>query len=725
MSNRPINLALMWHMHQPFYKDLATGEFILPWVRLHSTKAYLDMAAILQKFPGIKVNFNLVPSLFLQIEDYINGKGTDRFLLLSQKNSNDLTAGERIFILQNFFMANWENMIKPYPRYLDLLMKRGRFVSQTELAQVAKRFSAKELLDLQVWFNLTWFGFTCRDQDPAIAELIIKGKNFSPEDKALVIAKQFEVMRNLFSAYRSAAERGQVELATSPFYHPILPLLCDTNSALEAMPHLSLPVSPFRHPEDAEEQIRQAVQFHTEHFGKAPAGMWPSEGSVSEAILPLAARAGLKWIAADEAILSRSLHKMEPRCRSISAEELYQPYLAEKDGANIAMLFRNHFLSDQIGFVYYRWRVSDAVDDFIGHLNNIRRSLPDDDREYLVSVILDGENAWEYYADSGKHFLEAFYSRLENDPTVRTVAINEYLQRHPPQKKLTKLFAGSWINNNFRIWIGHQEDNTAWDHLNQARLSLEDVDKAQCPAAWQELYIAEGSDWCWWYGDDHSSDNDAAFDALFRKHLKNIYTLSGKIPPAYLELPIKKTSLLRPIKEPVYLIDPVIDGTVTNYYEWLSAGNFNIEKARGAMHQIETAIKEIYYGFSQSALFVRLDFSFLPTLPEARCLSYTVYIFNPRQCRVVLKFSPEAGKFSGEFEKLGCPEDKKNLTSFAIGKIVELGIPFELMGANPGDRVEFVVAIAKDGQELERWPRGDTIAIFVPGENYTMEMWSV
>ncbi|MFA5839583.1 MAG: glycoside hydrolase family 57 protein [Candidatus Margulisiibacteriota bacterium] len=724
MSHRPLNLAILWHMHQPFYKDLATNEFILPWVRLHSTKAYLDMVEVLKNFPAVKATFNMVPSLIMQINDYAAGRGSDRFLDLTLKDPNALSLDEKVFILQNFFMANWENMVKPYPRYHDLLMKRGRFVSQSEIGQVAKRFSAKELLDLQVWFNLTWFGFTYKFGDPAIAELFKKGKNFSPEDKLLVVEKQMEALKKIIPVYREASNRGQIELTTSPFFHPILPLLCDTNVALEAMPHAALPSSPFRHPEDAEEQIRQAIKYHTENFGAAPKGMWPSEGSVSEQILPLIARAGIKWIATDEAILSRSLNKINQHCQTLSAADLYQPYLAEKDGQSVAMIFRNHFMSDQVGFVYYRWQVGDAIDDFMGHLNNIRQCLPDD-KEYLVSVILDGENAWEYYQDSGKQFLEALYSRLQQDPMIRTVKPSEFIEQHPPQNKLTRLFAGSWINNNFRIWIGHQEDNTAWDYVNQARLALEGMDKNEYATAWQELYITEGSDWCWWYGDDHSSDNDAAFDALFRKHLKNVYLLSGKNPPAYLESPIKKASLLRPLKEPVYLLDPIIDGKVTNYYEWLPAGNFSIEKARGSMHQIQTAIKEIFYGFSPTQLFVRLDLSFLPSIPEAKSISYAILILNPLPCRALLHFNAETNQFVFEFEKLGCQDSKTAITSFGIDKIVEVGIPFALVEAKPRDRIEFVITIAKDGQELERWPRGDVITIFVPDESYTMEQWSV
>jgi len=693
MSSRPISLAILWHMHQPFYKDLVTGEYILPWVRLHAVKDYYDMAAVLDRFPEVRMTFNLVPSLLLQIEDYVNNKVSDKFLSLTVKEPSDLKQDDRVFILQNFFMANWDIMINPYPRYLELLHKRGRFVSPAELAKVAKRFSAQELLDLQVWFNLTWFGFIYKNEDPVIREMIKKGKYFTVEDKQAVIGKQFEVMGKVIPKYKELSERGQVELTTTPFYHPILPLLCDTNSAQESMPGARLPSPAFQRPEDAAEQIRLAVEFHEQRFGRKPAGMWPSEGSVSEQIIPLLAKEGIKWIATDEGILERSLNKIEMCSR-------YQPYVVEKDGASVSMIFRNHFISDQVGFVYHHWKVGDALADFTCHLNNIRISLPEDGRNYLAPVILDGENAWEFYPGQGKEFLEAFYSRLSSDPMIKTVRVSDYLEQNPPRKKLGRLFAGSWIDNNFKIWIGHEEDNLAWDYLNKARQVLEGK---QNPVAWQELYIAEGSDWCWWYGDDHSSENDAVFDALFRKHLKNVYTLIGITPPKYLEVPIKQLRAVRPIKEPTFLIKPVLDGEVTNYYEWLPAGHFDIAKARGAMHQIETLLKDIYYGFSLSDLFVRLDVNLNLLSDEAKEFVFSIAISAPAEKKVEIK----------------------NLESLGVGRIIELAIPFSELDAKPGQKVEFSVVVCRDGQELERWPRNGAISVEVPSDSYEEEQWYV
>jgi hypothetical protein len=338
---------------------------------------------------------------------------------------------------------------------------------------------------------------------------------------------------------------------------------------------------------------------------------------------------------------------------------------------------------------------------------------------------LDGENAWEFYPGGGKEFLEAFYGRLAGDPQVRTVKVSDYLRENPPQRHLPRLFAGSWINNNFRIWIGHDEDNLAWDYLNKARLALDGTDN---PTAWQELYIAEGSDWCWWYGDDHSSENDAVFDALFRKHLQNVYSLIGRKPPKYLEAPIKQVRAIRPLKEPVYLLQPVLDGEITNYYEWLPAGHFDINRAKGAMHQIETLLKGFYWGFSMNTLFVRLDVNFVLPLEELRRFSFAVLTLAPQDRKVELNYDAADQRYhlrlyrpteSHDYEPAG------ELTSFGVGRIIELGLPFAELGAVTNQQIEFVVVVYKEGQEIERWPRGGGVTVAVPSETYKEEQWYV
>ncbi|MFH1709995.1 MAG: glycoside hydrolase family 57 protein [bacterium] len=726
MTSQPLNIAFVWHMHQPFYKDMITDEYVLPWVRLHAIKDYYDMAAILDDFKDIKQTFNLVPSLLEQIEDYVNGGAMDKHLKATMTKSADLSNDDKVFILQNFFMANWETMIDPYKRYHELLLKRGRFVTLEEIKSVARRFTDQEFTDLQVWSNLSWFGHIYKTKDPVIKALLEKGRNFTEEDKIVLVNKQKELMSAVLPKYKELQQKGQIEITVTPYYHPILPLLIDTNSAKEALPSIKLPQNRFRHPEDAAFQVNEAVKYMKEHFGIMPSGMWPSEGSVSEDMLPLIGNAGIKWIATDEGVLLRSLVGTDVGGRALSPQELFSPYLLRRDNCSLNIIFRDHGLSDLIGFVYSKWNWREAVSDFMNHLNNIKRSLPDDGKKYLVSIILDGENAWEYYKNNGWDFLRGLYERLSKDGDFKTVRVGDFLAENPQERPLHHLFSGSWIDHNFRVWIGHEEDNKAWDYLNNARLALESS-KTQDATAWKELYIAEGSDWCWWFGDDHSSENDETFDQLFRKHLKNIYHIIGKASPQYLDVPIKQVTAVRPTRELAYLIKPVLDGEITNYYEWLSAGYYDIGKLKGAMHQSQTLVKGIYYGFDIDNLYVRLDVSLDPSSSESRDISFVLTTFHPHQYRITASYKNDKGKFELDIHELQDDHWKylKTVDTIGIKYIVEVSVPFSEIKAVCDDDVQFVVTIDKGGQELERWPRGGSINFRVPPTDYEERQWSV
>jgi alpha-amylase/alpha-mannosidase (GH57 family) len=726
LSKKPLNIAFVWHMHQPFYKDLVTGEYVLPWVRLHAIKDYFDMAAILDDFSGIKQTFNLVPSLLEQIEDYVSGNAMDKHLKVTLKSPADLSYEDKVFMLQNFFMANWETMVNPYKRYLELLLKRGRFVTLDDIKKVARRFTDQELMDLQVWFNLTWFGNIYKTKDPIVRALLEKGRNFTAEDKAALIGKQKELMAAVIPKYMELQQKGQIEITVTPYYHPILPLIIDTNSAKAALPSIKLPQNRFRHPEDAAYQVNEAVKYMKDHFGSAPCGMWPSEGSVSEEILPIICNAGIKWIATDEEILFKSLGRADVRGRGLPSQDFFSPYLLKRESCSLNIIFRDHNLSDLLGFTYSKWDSRDAVSDFMTHLNNIRTSLPDDGKNYLVSVILDGENAWEYYKNNGWDFLSGLYETLSDDGDFRTVRVCDFLAENPPERSLPHLFSGSWINHNFRVWIGHEEDNKAWDYLNNARMALEGSN-TQDKTAWKEFYVAEGSDWCWWFGDDHSSDNDEIFDMLFRKHLKNIYHLIGKPSPHYLDVPIKQITTIRPTREPAYTIKPVLDGEITNYYEWLAAGYYDIGKLKGAMHQAETMIRDIHYGFDTDNMYVRLDPGVPLNEPELKGFSFVLILLHPHQYKIRASYKEEKGKFDLEISKL--VDDRwssvKTIESVGVKRIVEMAIPFSEIGAVSNDEIQFVTAVEKDHQELERWPRGGSINFSVPAHDYEERQWSV
>ncbi|NOT26617.1 MAG: hypothetical protein HOP16_11000, partial [Acidobacteria bacterium] len=496
-------VAILWHMHQPFYQDLLTGEHMLPWVRLHATKDYWGMVDLLRAHPTVKVTFNLVPSLLVQLEAFAREEARDRHLELGLRQADQLSAEERTFCVAEFFHAHRGRMIDPHPRYRELLALRDQG-DGADMSVRAARFSVDDIRDLQVWHKLVWIDADYLDRDARVSMLLRRGRGFSEDDKRTLREVELEILRRVIPEYSAAAARGQVELSTSPFYHPILPLLCDSDVHLRAHPHSAMPRAPFRHPEDAAEQLTRAVALHERMFGIPPRGVWPSEGSVSDAMVPLVKRAGLHWMATDEQILSRTLgvglardgsgHLHEP-------EILYRSYSVGGEGQSVACAFRDHRLSDLIGFTYASWPTERAADDFVGQILDAgrRHASRTGGEDATVFVILDGENAWECYDAQGRPFLHAVYERLGSHPEIQTVTMSEACAN--PTRKLSSIFPGSWINNDFYIWMGHADDHRAWSQVGEARDAIEAAAPVTPPAALararEELLIAEGSDWYW------------------------------------------------------------------------------------------------------------------------------------------------------------------------------------------------------------------------------------
>jgi alpha-amylase/alpha-mannosidase (GH57 family) len=728
-ANSPIYLSIVWHMHQPYYKDLVAGEYRLPWVRMHGIKDYFDMVSMLRGFPSIRQNFNLVPCLMEQIEDYTDNQAKDLFIDLSLKPADKLEKSERVAILYNFFFAEWENMIKPYPRYWHLLKKRGFQANEGQLEKVEKIFNLQDFLDLQVWFNLTWFDPYFQQNDAFLQKLIEKGEGFTEEEKGLLLQKQIEVMRKIVPEYRELSASGQVELSTTPFYHPILPLLCNTNRARDACPQIVLPRHQFMHPEDAQKQVEMAVAYHEKLFGAKPVGMWPSEGSVSEEVVPIIADAGIRWIATDEEILTCSLLPSLVKKKKEKKDFLFQPYRVEVNGRELNILFRDHGLSDLIGFVYSRWNPEDAAKDFMHHIHQIRDATIMNQKAPLVTVILDGENAWEHYKNDGWDFFTELYTRLGNDPLIETTTVRDYLERFPPQQTLPRLHAGSWINHNFRVWIGHEEDNLSWDALYETREFLvrteqeknESLDPKKLEMAWREIHIAEGSDWNWWYGDDHSSQNDKDFDELYRKHLANVYTLLGENPPDRLFLPIRREKPVEITSEITAFMHPTIDGLVTNYYEWIPAALYDVSTVGGTMHQADSLIRKIYYGFDLDTFYLRMD----PTLnldqKLFRELTFQIHFVEPQAVRIMVAF--QKGKLRAQLVR--GTEKPEDIAMVAYDKVIELGLLFSKLQVAIGDQVSFFVLVKRNDMELEKWPLGAYLSFRVPSKDFEAIMWSV
>jgi len=610
-----LRLILLWHQHQPFYKDLVTGEYRLPWVRLHALKDYYGMVKLLDEFPKVHQNFNLVPSLMVQIQDYVEGAAKDPFLQVASKPARDLSESERRFALQYLFQANPQNLIGRYPRYRELWERFREHGDHPERAE--RYFQPQDFTDLQVLSQIAWFDeFFLEDKD--VASLIAKARNYSLDDQKFVIKRERELLAKVLPAHAEAAKKGSIEISTTPFYHPILPLVCDTNVGAVSSPGLPLPQNRFRHPEDAREQLTRALDLHQQVFGLRPKGVWPSEGSVSEEVLAIAHSLGIKWMATDEGVLGRTTGVFfardgNGRLPANLAERLYNIHRYEKGQTAMHMVFRDHTISDLIGFVYSGMAPNDAANHLLNNIKEAARPVLEKGRDAVVSIILDGENAWEYYPKSGREFLRRFYDALQREPGLEAVTISEAIARHKDFGKLNTLVPGSWINANFNVWIGAPEDNRAWDYLYNARefyaQNAAPAIEAQRKVAFDEILISEGSDWNWWYGPEHHSANDRDFDELYRKHLSNVYQALGASPPDYLAQPITGAEVRPSFVPQTAYIHPRISGDKVRYFEWMGAAAYTADHRAGSMHGKQFLLDAVYAGIDATHLYGRLDFS--------------------------------------------------------------------------------------------------------------------
>ncbi len=745
-----IRLVLLWHMHQPFYKDMVTGEYRLPWVRLHALKDYYGMVKLLDEFPQVHQNFNLVPSLVAQIQDYVSGQAHDPFLDLVSKPPDELTPSDRRFALQYLFQANPVNMIGRHPRYRELWERYRATCERPEGPD--SYFGTRDYADLQVLSQLAWFDefFLA---EPDIAALVKKGEDFSRDDQQLVIAKEREILAKVLPVYAAAAQRGSIELSATPYYHPILPLLYDTNVAAQSAPGLNLPTRHFRRPEDASLQIQRALDSHQALFGVRPKGLWPSEGSVSEEAVTLAARQGIEWMATDEGVLGRSLDFNFARdaggqLSADAAERLYGIYRYEKGDTRMHMVFRNHRLSDLIGFVYSGMPAEEAANHLLENIRRSARPVLERGKDPVVSIILDGENAWEYYPQSGREFLRRFYDAVQRDPEIEAVTISEAIARHNPEnfRPLQRLVPGSWINANFNIWIGSPEDNRAWDLLSEARDYYErhsqKVSATQRKLAWEELLIAEGSDWNWWYGPEHHSANDRDFDELYRRHLSNVYHALEGVPPEELNTPIV-SGVVRPsyIPQTAY-VRARVDGLVSGYFEWMGAASYTSDHRSSAMHGRQFLLDAVFAGLDADSVSGRLDFQ--KGVPEgAYRLIVNLEVRRDEHDRKSpmqpYRLTVDARGSTIQKWVLTNGEERQKLASFsadngkssskgaevALSEVFEFRIPFALLHVQLGSRIRLRFSIWRDFLPVDSLPLEGWIDLFaVPEEELENNLYS-
>lgn len=708
-----VNLVVLWHMHQPQYRDPESGQYVLPWTRLHALKDYWGMVQVLGEAPGFHATFNVVPALGMQLEEYASGEFHEPWFALAFKPSDQLTREDKAEILARAFQLNHDRLMSRWPRLVEL----HEWSRPAGGAQAQVAFTPRDWRDLQILSQLAWMDEIWLAKDEVVSRLAEKGKDFTERDKSALRAKQLEFLGLVLPAYREAALRGQIEISTTPFYHPILPLLCDSDIARVANPGTPLPRRAFRQPEDAREQLRRAREYHQRVFGVQPAGLWPSEGSVSDQALAIAIEEGFQWFGTDEGVLGRTLNVGFFRDTSglpANCERLYKPYRVQLAEGSISGLFRDHHLSDLIGFVYSRMDGKTAAADLHGRLRFLGERVPSQ-QPLTVSLFLDGENAWEYYAGNGREFLREFYKRIEKDQDFRALTASEAIAAAKEIPATNGVFPASWINANFDVWIGHDEDVAAWELLWDARQTYARAaearkqGRADAPTetalqqAYESLLAAEGSDWCWWFGPEHSTANDAEFDALYRKHLTGVYLALAQVAPEELAKPIKRKPEHALQVPPTGFIKIKVDGRDTSYFEWLGSGLYSPERRGGSMHGRIFHLRELRYGFEDDRFSVRVDL-FPEALAELEDPEFRVTIGAAEEITVMVKLGRgRLREFAVEKGRV-CLLNPKDLAQAAFDRILEVSVNRSEINLKGQNNLRLGVALWHGGLPVDVLP---------------------
>jgi starch synthase len=710
-------------MHQPYYKDDLTSTYLLPWVRLRSAKDYYKMPALLDGYPKLRATFNLVPSLLAQIEDYGKEESVDLFLNLSRREATELSIEERDFLLRWMRESPRALRVQQSPRYLELASRA-----------VDAQFTMADIRDLQIWFNLAWCDPVWVESDPRLAELKRKDRDFSEADKQPLFTAQLDQMAKVIPKYRELADRGQAELTFSPYYHPILPLLSHLDSARIANPQLQLPEHHFSHREDAERQISLGFALFERLLGRRPMGMWPSEMAVGETVVELAASAGLGWMISDEEVLARSMDSRYSR-----DEHLYSPKHVARDGQSVTMVFRDSQISNAIGFDYQRMSSIDAARTLVGRLKRIGEQQGD--RNLLVVIALDGENAWEFYPRDGHDFLNALYTELESSPDIVTTTVSDFIAEHPPEQQLNHLHTGSWIGASLDTWIGDPEHNVAWDLLAETRAWLEEQarlrpkESEQAALAWREILITEGSDWFWWFSRKHDSGMDPIWDNQFRLHLRNVYKLMGTRAPARLFQPIIKRAPAPERGIPAASISPASYDDA----EWSKAGYYLVGSGFGALHRPAGIVERVAYGNDDEQVYFRIDTPRPPAELEAQHIDFWLYCsgkpagdgagdidlplaeaatadlgFEPAYA---VRIVPRAVGGSVTVARIVEPQTRGVVeTAWEVPDPFVVAIPFQRLGKHAGDTLEMALVVTREGKDIEVVPPSGSLGVRVPGE---------
>lgn len=608
---KKLSIAFFWHMHQPIYQLTPDSDYLMPWVRLHGVKDYLDMLLIMDNFSKLKLNFNLVPVLLDTLIEYGEKDYHDIHSRLTITKISELTNDDKEFILNNFFDLNYSSMIFPYERYNELYQKRFA----EEKADVSA-FSEQEYSDIMAWFNLAWIDPMFKEIFPEVKNLFEKRENYTFKDRIEIIEIHRKIIRMIIPKYKEYWEKGRIEVTTSPYYHPIVPILLDMKSTQKNLSTVDTSLFDFNMIQDAKIQTQAAFERIEEIFGKRPKGIWPSEHSISPQTLEIFKEFGAQWTISDEGILTKSIDFDFIRDFKGYLEDPYflmKSYKYKTKHSEIQMIFRDSVIPNLISFEYANHEPKIAAADLYDRIKVIQNKLQSSpDENHLLTIALDGENCWENYADDGSGFLKAIYSLIEEDKTLETVLISDYLEKEKHSKELKKIYSGSWINRNFQLWIGEPVKNMAWSYLKQVKEDFTNFiqsnpEHKNIGFAHKELMVTQGSDWFWWYGEPNDSGQDHIFDYLFREHLKNVYRFLGMEVPTYLDYPLISV-FTKPSRYPQKKISPKIDGKAEiDDEEWLNAGCIDIPD--GPILQENKLFDKICYGSDENNFYLRLYLS--------------------------------------------------------------------------------------------------------------------
>lgn len=660
-----IYLSILWHMHQPYYAHPDRGEIEGPTMVFRSLFNYYPMALLLSQFPDIKISFNLTPVLIKQLEGISSGRIRDNFLEILR---DETTSREQLALFA-----------KEMPGFA---LKRFKVAGILNEKIENNTFSSQDLFDMKIYLHLASFHPLITDE--GIENLLKKGKGFNMHDQEYLYGKEMDIISKILPLYRVMQDKEQIEISTSPMAHPILPLLFNTDNARKTKTSLSVPEGIFSYPADAVSQLSEGIEVYKKTFAVLPRGIWPSEGSLSNEVLELFSRSSISWTATDEHILSETLG------RPLNDEH---HRIWDFGGDNkVSVFFRDHTISDLIGFSYQEMAEKEAACSLMKNMEQIGKGS--DGR--VLTIILDGENPWDFYPEYGQDFLSSLYRMLGDSRNIKSVTFSEAAGEITEHETLKGITPGSWMGNNFDNWIGREPANKAWQILSRAREIAEEPLKSlpeeKKKLLLENIMIAESSDWFWWYSLPANSDIKRRFDSYFRNSIRKIYEISAMEVPAFLSLPVEESGH----DEIIPYIKPVIDGKKTHFYEWCNAVEVNPLNLWGTFKPVDFPVEKIFYGYDEENIFIRMDMK------------------GSEDMEIRLIFHNSAEKvleISGQSEE-------KGLLSFVKGEITEISIPREgVIAGSDEKKVYFAIKVVKNGQEF-KIPSFDYFKINFKEEEY-------